>query len=334
MLCCETATLKHLKFNFRMKLIDYIKSSNQTLFSFEILPPLKGGSIDKLFRGIEPLMEFNPSFVDVTYHREEYVMRQRQDGSYDKVSIRKRPGTVAICAAIMQRFDVEAIPHIICGGFSRDETENALIDLHFLGIDNVLAIRGDNQTGERNFVPEPNGNKNALELIRQIKDMNNGIYLDKELKNPNPTGFCVGAAGYPEKHIDAMNLDNDLNFLKQKVEAGAQFITTQMFFDNQKFFDFVKRCRDAGIDVPIIPGIKPITKKRQMRNLPKIFNIDIPLALTEAMSSVKTDEDAYKVGVEWCVEQCKELKKEGVPVLHFYTMGMSKATKEIASKLF
>lgn len=317
-----------------MKLIDHIKSANETLFSFEILPPLKGGSIESLFGGIESLMEFKPSFVDVTYHREEYVMRKRSDGSYDKVSIRKRPGTVAICGAIMQRFNVEAVPHIICGGFSRDETENALIDLNFLGIDNVLAIRGDNQSGERNFTAEPGGNKNALELIRQVKDMNNGIYLDEELKNPIPTNFCVGAAGYPEKHIDAMNLDNDLNFLKQKVEAGAQFITTQMFFDNSKYFEFVDRCRGAGITVPIIPGIKPITRKKQMYNLPKIFNIDIPLALTEAMDTVKTDQDAYKVGTEWCVEQCKELKKAGVPVLHFYTMGLSKATKEIASQLF
>lgn len=317
-----------------MKLVDHIKSAKETLFSFEILPPLKGGSIEGLFGGIESLMEFKPSFVDVTYHREEYVMRKRPDGSYDKVSIRKRPGTVAICAAIMQRFNVEAVPHIICGGFTRDETENALIDLNFLGIDNILAIRGDNQSGERNFIPEPGGNKNALELIRQIKDMNNGIYLDEELKNPNPTDFCVGAAGYPEKHIDAMNLDNDLNFLKQKVEAGAQFVTTQMFFDNSKFFAFVDRCRAEGINVPIIPGIKPITRKKQMYNLPKIFNIDIPLALTEAMADVKSDEEAYKVGIEWCVNQCKELKKAGVPVLHFYTMGMSKATKEIASQLF
>lgn len=317
-----------------MKLTKYIEEADKTLFSFEILPPLKGGSIERLFKGIEPLMEFKPSFVDVTYHREEFVMRKRPDDSYDKVSIRKRPGTVAICGAIMQRFDVEAVPHIICGGFTRDETENALIDLNFLGIDNVLAIRGDNQRGERNFTPEKGGNKNALELIRQIEDMNNGIYLDEELKNPNPTNFCVGAAGYPEKHIDAMNLDNDLNFLKQKVQAGAEFITTQMFFDNKKYFEFVDRCRAAGINVPIIPGIKPITKKKQMYNLPKIFNIDIPLELSEAMESVKTDEDAYKVGTEWCVAQCKELQQKGVPVLHFYTMGLSEATKEIASKLF
>jgi len=317
-----------------MKLTEYINKSDDTLFSFEILPPLKGGSIDALFNRIEPLMEFNPSFVDVTYHREEFVMRQRVDESYSKVSVRKRPGTVAICAAIMHRFNVEAIPHIICGGFSQDDTENALIDLHFLGIDNVLAIRGDNQHGERNFVAEKGGNKNALELIRQIGDMNNGIYLDEELKNPNPTTFCVGAAGYPEKHIDAMNLDNDLNFLKQKVDAGAEFITTQMFFDNQCYFDFVDRCRAAGINVPIIPGIKPITRKKQMYNLPKIFNIDIPVELSQEMSKVETDAAAYQLGVEWCVQQCKELKARGVPVLHFYTMGRSKATSEIARQVF
>jgi methylenetetrahydrofolate reductase (NADPH) len=316
-----------------VKLTEYIKA-DETLFSFEILPPLKGASIERLFNGIEALMEFKPSFVDVTYHREEYVMRKRADGSYNKVSIRKRPGTVAICAAIMQRFQVEAVPHIICGGFTRDETENALIDLNFLGIDNVLAIRGDNQRGERNFVPEERGNKNALELIRQVQDMNNGIYLDEELKNPNPTNFCVGAAGYPEKHIDAINPETDLKFLKQKIDAGAEFITTQMFFDNSKYFDFVDRCRAAGITVPIIPGIKPITRKKQMYNLPKIFNIDIPMELEEAMSGVKDDEAAYQVGVEWCVNQCKELKAQGAPVLHFYTMGLSKATREIAEQLF
>jgi methylenetetrahydrofolate reductase (NADPH) len=279
-------------------------------------------------------MEFKPSFVDVTYHREEYVLRERGDGTYNKVSIRKRPGTVAICAAIMQRFQVEAVPHIICGGFTRDETENALIDLNFLGIENVLAIRGDNQKGERNFTPEKGGNKNALHLIRQVKDMNNGIYLDTELKNPNPTNFCIGAAGYPEKHIDAMNMESDLNFLKQKVDAGAEFITTQMFFDNAKYFDFVERCKDNGIHVPIIPGIKPITRKTQMYNLPKIFNIDIPVDLGTAMEETATDQAAYQVGIEWAIEQCKELKAKGVPVLHFYTMGKSQATQDIASAIF
>ncbi|MCB9262119.1 MAG: methylenetetrahydrofolate reductase [NAD(P)H] [Flavobacteriales bacterium] len=316
-----------------MKLTKYIENAKETLFSFEILPPLKGGSIQGLFSRIEPLMEFKPTFIDVTYHREEFVLRQRPDGLYDKVSLRKRPGTVAICAAIMNKFKVEAVPHIICGGFTRDETENALIDLHFLGIDNVLALRGDNQHGERNFVPEKNGNKNALELIRQMDDMNNGIYLDEELKNPNPTSFCIGAAAYPEKHIDAMNRESDLNFLKQKVDAGAEFATTQMFFDNQRYFDFVDKCREKGILVPIIPGIKPITKRNQLYSLPKIFNIDIPNDLATEMEKTKTDEAAYQVGVEWCVQQCKELKQRGVPVLHFYTMGYSNATHAVLSKV-
>lgn len=317
-----------------MKLTDYIQQAKSTLFSFEILPPLKGGSIDDLFRGINPLMDFKPTFIDVTYHREEYVMRKRPDGTFDQISIRKRPGTVAICAAIMNKYNVEAVPHIICGGFTRDETENALIDLNFLGIDNVLAIRGDNQKGERSFTSETKGNENSLELIRQIVDMNNGIYLDEELKNPNPTDFCIGAAAYPEKHIDAPNMQSDLNFLKRKVESGAKFLTTQMFFDNQKYFDFVDSCRSAGLDIPIIPGIKPITSKAQLRTLPKIFNIDIPEELCKEIENASSKEMIEDIGVEWCIEQCKELKRKGAPVLHFYTMGYSRITKRIASEVF
>lgn len=317
-----------------MKLIDYINNSNRTLFSFETLPPLKGGSIDTLFKGIDPLMELKPTFIDVTYHREEYVLRKRPDGSFNQISLRKRPGTVAICAAIMNKYNVEAVPHIICGGFSKDETENALIDLHFLGIDNVLALRGDNQNGERNFSPDANGNENALELVRQVVDMNNGVYLDEELKNPNPTDFCVGIAAYPEKHIDAPNIHSDLNFLKRKVQAGAEFATTQMFFDNDKYFDFVQRCRDSSINIPIIPGIKPITKKAQLYALPKIFNIDIPEDLCNEIEMAKTDADVEQIGIEWCINQCKELIKKGAPVLHFYTMGYSRITKKIVEQVF
>jgi methylenetetrahydrofolate reductase (NADPH) len=317
-----------------MKLIEYIDNAKDTLFSFEILPPLKGGSIEALFDRISPLMELNPSFIDVTYHREEYVLRKRQDGSYNKISLRKRPGTVAICAALMNRFKVEAVPHLICGGFTRDETENALIDLNFLGIDNVLALRGDNQHGERNFIAEEGGNKNAIELIQQMVNMNNGIYLDEELRNPNPTNFCIGGAGYPEKHIDAPNPTSDLNFLKRKVEAGCSFITTQMFFDNTKYFAYVEACRAEGINIPIIPGIKPLTRKSQLFNLPKIFNIDIPEDLAKAMDATKTDEAAEQVGKEWCIAQCMELKKHGAPVLHFYTMGHSRIIKQIATKVF
>ncbi|MFY0644913.1 MAG: methylenetetrahydrofolate reductase [NAD(P)H] [Bacteroidia bacterium] len=316
-----------------MQLTEYL-NKDETLFSFEVLPPLKGKSIDSLFKAIDPLMECKPAFVDVTYHREEYILKERPDGGYDKISKRKRPGTVAICAALKNKYQVETVPHLICGGFSKDDTENALIDLNFLGIQNVLAIRGDNQKDERNFTPEPNGNANALELIRQIDDMNKGIYLDKELENSTQTNFCIGAAGYPEKHIDAPNMSSDMRFLKQKVDAGAEFITTQMFFDNKKYFEYVENCRAAGIHVPIIPGIKPITKKAHMYALPKIFNIDLPDDLASALENAKDDKTARQIGIEWCIDQCKELKKANVPVLHFYTMSFSSATKEIVSKIF
>ena len=316
-----------------MKLTEYLKN-DQTIFSFEILPPLKGNSIESIYKAIDPLMEFKPAFIDVTYHREEYVLRKRKDGSFDRVSITKRPGTVAICAAIQGKYQVEAVPHLICGGFTRQDTENALIDLHFLGIDNVLALRGDNQKGERYFEPEEDGNTNSLDLIHQIKNMNRGIYLDDEVKNAKPTNFCVGAAGYPEKHVDAPNIQNDLNFLKRKVEAGAEFITTQMFFDNKKFFDYVKSCREMGVNVPIIPGIKPITSKKQVHALARVFNIEIPVELTSEIEKAQSDEAVEQIGIEWCINQCKELKAFGVPVLHFYTMGYPRITSAIASKVF
>ncbi|MFT4598862.1 MAG: methylenetetrahydrofolate reductase (NADPH) [Bacteroidia bacterium] len=316
-----------------MKLTEYFKS-DKTLFSFEVLPPLKGKSIDSLYNAIDPLMEFNPAFVDVTYHREEYIERPRKDGGYDKISTKKRPGTVAICAAIMNKYKVEAVPHLICGGFSKDETENALIDLAFLGIENVLALRGDNLKNERNFVPEKDGNGNSLDLIRQIGDMNSGVYLDQELQNATETNFCIGAAGYPEKHVDAANMQSDLKFLKRKVDAGAEFITTQMFFDNKKYFEYVDLCREAGIHVPIIPGIKPITKKIHLRALPSIFNMDIPEPLASELHDAKDDAAARQIGIEWCIHQCKELKAANVPALHFYTMSFSSATKDVVSQIF
>jgi methylenetetrahydrofolate reductase (NADPH) len=317
-----------------MKLTDKLKKSSKTEFSFEILPPLKGRGIEALYGAIDPLMEFKPSFINVTYHREEFVLKQRQDGSYDKISTRKRPGTVSICAAIQHKYNVEAVPHLICGGFSKDETENALIDLNFLGIQNILALRGDNLREQRSFTPEKNGNSNSLELIRQIMDMNQGIYLDRELTNPTETNFCIGAAGYPEKHADAPNMNSDLRFLKRKVDAGAEFITTQMFFDNQKYFDYVAACKEIGIDVPIIPGIKSISKKSHLHMLPKIFNIDIPEALAIEVEKAKNDDIVYQIGLEWCIEQCKELVKANVPVLHFYTMGKADQTKSILEKVF
>lgn len=317
-----------------MKIKDHISSADKTLFSFEILPPLKGASIETLWKGIDPLIEFKPAFIDVTYHREDYVMKQRADGSFDKVSIRKRPGTVAICAALQHKYKIDAVPHIICGGFSKEDTENALIDLHFLGIDNILALRGDARKGDTNFAPEPNGNKNALDLIHQIKNMNAGIYLDEELANTHVTDFCVGSAAYPEKHQDAPNLESDLKFLKRKVEAGAEFVVTQMFYDNKHYFDFVKRCRENDIHVPIIPGIKPLSSAKQLRVLPKTFYIQIPVELTNEVEKAKDDNAIKQIGIEWAAAQCKELLDAGVPVLHFYTMGKSEQTKAICEKIF
>ncbi len=317
-----------------MKVTEHIKRAKKTLFSIEILPPLKGKSIQSIFDGIDPLMEFKPSFVDVTYHREEYIYKKREGGYLEKVSTRKRPGTVGICAAIINRYKVDAVPHIICGGFSREETENALIDLHFLGIDNVLALRGDSIKSEPAFVPEPNGHKYASDLVKQIVKMNKGQYLEEDLETVAPTSFCIGVAGYPEKHFEAANMTSDLKYLKQKVAAGAEFIVTQMFFDNAKYFEFVKKCRDMDINVPIIPGLKILTTKNQSNVLPKTFKIDIPHELHDQVEKCKTDSEAREAGIEWCIQQSKELIKFGVPCLHFYTMGTSEATRRVASKVF
>lgn len=317
-----------------MKITDHIDQRKRTLFSFEILPPLKGEGIQSIYDGIDPLLEFEPSFVDVTYHREDFILKRRTDGSFDRVSTRKRPGTVAICAAIQNKYRIDAVPHIICGGFTRDDTETALIELKFLGIDNVLALRGDARAGDVHFIPENDGNKNALDLIHQIKNMNSGIYLDEELSNAVETNFSIGAACYPEKHMDAPNLQSDLRYLKRKVEAGAEFLVTQMFFDNQYYFDFVRNCRENGIMVPIIPGIKPMATKKQLSVLPKIFHIDMPDALVSAVESAKNNEEVNQVGIEWAAQQCKELIDADVPGLHFYTMGKSHQTKEICKRIF
>jgi methylenetetrahydrofolate reductase (NADPH) len=317
-----------------MKITEHLKSAKDTLFSIEILPPLKGKSIHSIFDGIDPLMEFKPAFVDVTYHREEYIYKKREGGYLEKVSIRKRPGTVGICAAIMNKYDVEAVPHIICGGFTREETENALIDLQFLGIDNVLAIRGDSIKTESHFVPEPGGHNYAIDLVKQIKDMNNGIYLDDEMKDASPTNFCMGVAGYPEKHFEAPNLYSDMKWLKAKVDAGADYIVTQMFFDNKKYFEFVDICRQNDITIPIIPGLKILSSRSQLIALPKIFHIDLPQDLFVELEKCKDDKAVKEIGIKWCIEQSKELKKAGVPCLHYYTMGTSDSTKRVAREVF
>ena len=318
-----------------MKVTDHIKQAGgKTLFTIEVLPPLKGENINILFNNIDPLMEFKPPFIDVTYHREEYVFKQRTSGLLEKMTVRKRPGTVGICAAIQNRYKVDTVPHIICGGFSREETENALIDLHFLGIDNVLALQGDAIKNEGRFAPEPDGHAYASELVSQIVGMNKGVYLDNDIPNAHPSAFCIGVAGYPEKHFAAPNLKTDLKYLKHKVDLGAEYIVTQMFFDNARFFDFVNACRDMGITVPIIPGIKPITTRTQISVLPTVFHIDIPEALAEAVAACKDNAAAKQVGIEWTVQQSRELIKFGVPSLHFYSMGKSDPIYQIAKELF
>lgn len=318
-----------------MKVTDHIKNAGgKTLFTIEVLPPLKGENISLLFDNIDPLMEFKPPFIDVTYHREEYVFKQRTSGLLEKMTVRKRPGTVGICAAIQNRYKVDTVPHIICGGFSREETENALIDLQFLGIDNVLALQGDAIKNEGRFAPERDGHGFASELVSQIVNMNKGMYLEDDLPNGAPSSFCIGVAGYPEKHFAAPNLKTDLKFLKQKVDLGAEYIVTQMFFDNARFVEFVNACRDMGITVPIIPGIKPITTRTQISVLPTVFHIDIPEALAEAVSACKDNAAAKQVGIEWAVQQSRELMKFGVPSLHFYSMGKSDPIYQIARELF
>ena len=318
-----------------MKITEHIKRANgNPLFSVEILPPLKGQDINCTFKTLDPLVELKPAFIDVTYHRQEFIYKQKDNGLLKRHQVRKRPGTVAICAAIQNHYKIDAVPHLICGGFTKEDTEDALIDLNFLGIDNVLALRGDAIKSEKTFVPEIGGNKYASELIEQITDLNHGKYLDDELQESHPMDFCIGIAGYPEKHFESPNLGIDLHYLKQKVELGADYIVTQMFFDNQKYFDFVKRCREMDINIPIIPGIKPLTTINHLTSIPQNFYIDLPENLALEVLKAK-DKDAIKeIGIQWCINQCKELIKFGVPSLHFYTMSNSANTKRVAEAIF
>ncbi len=317
-----------------MKITEHIKNAKKSLFSFELLPPLKGQGIQQIFDSIDPLMEFKPPFIDVTYHREDFIYIKQPNGLLEKVATRKRPGTVSICAAIQFKYHVDAVPHIICGGFSKEDTENALIELKFLGIDNVLVLRGDARKDDVGFVPEPDGHHYASELLAQVIDMNRGKYLHEEVSNASATNFCIGIAGYPEKHFEAPNLKSDLTYLKQKVDMGADYIVTQMFYDNKKYFEFVDKCRAAGINVPIIPGLKPLATKKQLTFLPKIFHIDLPEDLSDAVEQCKDDKQVKEIGEEWCLNQSKELVKAGVPVLHYYTMGKSDVIQRIARQVF
>jgi len=316
-----------------MKVTEHLKAAKETLFSFEILPPLKGKSIHSIYDGIDPLMEFKPKFVNVTYHREEFIYKERDNGLLEKIAIRKRPGTVGICAAIMNKYHVDAVPHLICGGFSKEETENALIDLQFLGIDNVLALRGDSIKTEATFKPHKEGHKYAVDLIHQVSDMNSGNYMMDDIQL-EPTDFCIGTAGYPEKHFEAMNLLTDMHYLKAKVDAGAEYVVTQMFFDNQKYFDFVDACRAIGITVPIIPGLKPIKTMEHITFLPKFFKIDYPEALSKELLKCKDNKEVEALGIEWGIHQSKELKEGNAPCIHYYTMSNSSMVKAIAKEIF
>ncbi len=318
-----------------MKVTEHIKNAKgSTQFSFEVLPPLKGQNINTIFDNIDPLMDFNPLFVDVTYHREEYTYKNLGNDLLKKQVVRKRPGTIGICAAIQNKYHVDAIPHILCGGFTKEDTENFLIDIDFLGINNVVALRGDAIKSETYFTPDKEGHAYASELVTQIADLNKGIYLDEDLQNSSKTDFCIGVGAYPEKHMEAPSLDSDIYFLKKKIENGADYIITQMFFDNQKYFDFVDKCRAEGINVPIIPGLKPVAVKKHLNVLPHRFHVDLPEELISEIIKCKDNKAIRQVGVEWCIQQSLELKKAGIPILHYYSMGKSDNIRAIAKEVF
>lgn len=318
-----------------MKVTEHIaKAKGKTLFSFEIVPPPKGRNIQDLYSNIDPLMEFNPPFIDVTTSREEHVYIKKEDGLLERKITRMRPGTVGICAAIKQKYNVDTIPHVLCGGFTREETEYLLVDCHYLGIENVMALRGDAMKHQRYFEPTNGGHCFASELVTQIKDLREGKYLNEVIESDNNADFCVGVAGYPEKHLEAPSLQTDLKRLKQKIDAGADYVVTQMFFNNQAYFEFVDKAREAGINVPIIPGIKPIAVKRHLQLLPQVFSIDLPEELIKNVEACKNNAEVRKVGIEWTIAQSKELKEAGVPVLHYYSMGKSTNIQKIAEAVF
>ena len=318
-----------------MKITDHIKNAaGKTLFSFEIVPPPKGAGIADLYKNIDPLMEFNPPFIDVTTSREEYVFIEKENGLFERKTTRMRPGTLGICASIQHKYNVDTVPHVLCGGFTKEETEYLLVDCIYLGIDNVMALRGDAMKGEKYFEPTKGGNQYASDLVKQIQDVEKGKYLSGNISSQNHHPFCIGVAGYPEKHLEAPSMSYDLQMLKNKVDAGAGYIVTQMFFDNSKYFEFVKQVRGMGIDVPIIPGIKPIATHKHLQILPQVFKIDIPEPLISEVLKCKTNAEVRQVGIEWAISQCRELLNYGVPVLHFYSMGKSDNILKIGREVF
>ncbi len=318
-----------------MKITDHIKGAKgKTLFSFEIIPPQKGQNIQKLYDNIDPLMEFKPPFIDVTTSREEHVYIEKPGGLLQKKVTRMRPGTVGICASLMNKYKIDTVPHVLCGGFTREETEYVLVDCHYLGIDNVMALRGDAMKDEAIFQPKVEGNQYASELVKQISDLNQGKYLHEIIETTYKSNFCIGVAGYPEKHMEAPSLSSDLRRLKEKIELGAEYVVTQMFFDNKKYFEFVDAARASGIEVPIIPGIKPLAVKRHLNVLPQVFSLDLPDELVSEVEKCKDNKEVRQVGIEWAIGQSKELVEAGVPVLHYYSMGKSDNIKAIAKEIF
>lgn len=318
-----------------MKVIDILNGKRRPFASFELVPPLKGSDASRLYQSLDPLMEFQPPFINITCHRDEIEFVPKGDGTFTRMTLAKRPGTVAIVAAIMRRYpELEIVPHVICGGSSCSRVESELLDLHFLGINNIMALRGDALPGQKHFLPEPDGFSHSSELVGMISDLNRGQYLDPTVKQGLATDFCIGVAGYPEKHFEAANLESDIQNLRGKVEAGADYIVTQMFFDNKKFFTFVELCRKAGINVPIIPGLKPISSKKQIDMLPRAFHIDIPQELVSLMNKTKTAEDAYNLGIEWAIKQSRELLEHGFPAIHYYTMAKPDNVCEIVRAVF
>lgn len=318
-----------------MKVTEHIKEAKgRTLFSFEIIPPKKGDNIQEIYNNIDPLVEFNPPFIDVTTSREEYIYIPQENGFLDRKITRMRPGTVGICASLKHKYNIDAIPHILCGGFTKEETEYMLVDCHYLGLDNVMALRGDAMSHERYFKPNEGGHSFAKGLVEQIKNLNKGKYLHQTIENKYNTDFCVGVAGYPEKHIEAPSMETDLKHLKEKVDAGADYVVTQMFFDNKKFFNFVEKARDMGITIPIIPGLKPVAVKRHLQLLPQVFYLDLPEALIAEIEKCKTDLAVRELGIEWTIQQSKELIEAGVPVVHYYSMGKSSNIQSIAKAVF
>lgn len=317
-----------------MSVIDKIEQRGRTAFSFELLPPLKGNNIDKLYDAIDTLWEFEPAYINITDHRSEYVFKDMGNGTYTRQRLRRRPGSVAVAAAIKNKYDISVVPHVLCSGFTREDTEYELLDLQFLGIYDLLVLRGDKAPDEKTFTPEKKGNAHALDLAYQIQDFNKGIFVDGSQMLVTKTPFNFGVACYPEKHEEAPNMERDIYWLKQKQEAGAQYAVTQLFYDNSKYFNFLKMAREAGVTIPIIPGIKPMSKLSQLTVIPKTFKVDLPKELVSEALKLHTDDEMKQLGIEWGVQQCKDLIKAGVPSLHFYALGATDSVKEIAKKIF